>query len=131
MKLTYNNSDTIITVDGTQEEVIDWYKTFVHSQTACEQNIDTAFVEQINRKTCAEETKKVSNIVNDQRAGEPDEDGWMAWTATGSSDIPNGLRMDTKVEFMACYNDRPISKSVCELSWNDIGNHITKFRVSE
>lgn len=125
MKLTYNNGETIVTVDGTQDEVFTWYKTFVHSQTVCEQNTDTAFVELINRKTSEKE------VVNDPRAGEPDEDGWITWVATEDDCYPNGLRMTTRVDFKAHYNDGIVSNSVSELCWNNKGNYITKFRLSK
>jgi len=101
MKLTYNNGETIVTVDGTQDEVFAWYKTFVHSQTVCEQNTDTAFVDLINSKTYDEGAiNSVNDLVNDARAGEPDEDGWITWAATDVSLPPTMLKLGDMVEYI-------------------------------
>lgn len=130
MKLTYNNGETIVTVEGTQDEVIDWYKTFVHSQTGWEQNTDASFVELINSKTYEEEDNKVKRIVNDTRAGEPDEDGWMSWTATEDDSLPFGLQGNERVDYVAHYSDGTCV-SVRVITWSNIGNSIVKFRISK
>lgn len=127
MKLTYNNGETSVTVEGTQDEVFTWYKTFVHSQQACEAISDTAFVGLINRKTSDDEVNKV---VNDSRAGEPDEDGWMTWTATYyNKSLPKGLSLIDRVDFKSKYNEG--TKLVSLLAWEKCSNEITKFRISK
>lgn len=139
MKLTYNNGETIVTVEGTQEEVKDWYKCFVHSQTACESIPNIGFVELINRKTSNEEADKavdnVNNPVNDPRAGEPDEDGWMTWTATDVSLPPIMLELGDVVEYVLRdgYTD---TSHVHGLNWAKFPDErkdydIVKFRVAD
>ena len=135
MKLTYNNGETTVTVEGKFVDVIDWYIIFVHSQTACEAVPDIAVIDLINRKTSDDEavkvvTNNIGNPVNDPRAGEPDEDGWMTWTPTDSEDMPNGLKQGDKVDYTS-----PLSKGdaifACNLKWSDFFNAITKFRLSK
>ena len=75
MKLTYN---TIITVDGTQEEVIDWYKTFVHSQTACEQKLYLYFVRKSIVKLVLRKLRKlVTLLMTNEQESLMKRGGWL------------------------------------------------------
>ena len=129
MKLTYNANDNTVVIEGTSDEVNEWYRVFIHSQTACQeqpQQIVLPDITPVNQ----EQKQLVESLIAVNAV--PDEDGWIVWTPNSDGNPPDELEGYQVVEYLL--DDNFIhEEKVSRLNWSafslsDKHSQITKYR---